>query len=604
MDDLKSAILREEAEKGRKLTKNERNRIKYKLAKKSGPPSQTKTASFQAKKGLEYVSGNLEKELSDALSTGIITDDALEQFKNTFSKFTKPEELIGVDAEETAEESFKGKEKKSSFTEEKLGDGGSDRNSDDSDGGSRGVDTKLSKKHMKQLTRMSVAELKQRVADPDLVEAHDVTASDPEFLLYLKGHSKTVPVPKHWSQKRKYLHGGRGREKPPYQLPEFIAETGIAKIRTSLHEQDAEKKAKAKARERVRPSTGKIDIDYQVLYDAFFKYQTKPRMTGHGDLYYENKEYEYGSGVRDRKPGNLSVRLLEALGVAPGSKVALNPALFCPPWLINQQRYGPPPSYPNLKIPGLNAPIPVAQGAQFGYHAGGWGKPPVDEYGQPIYGDVFALNSGIDQGEEVVDRSHWGEMERENEMRDEEADDDDSEDEAEAALAGIQGTGAVAGPPSYKDIVADTSGWTTDPATGLPVPPKPQGAASDTTTASSAGDVDAYLSKGTVDLRKRLAGEVTGNTPEQEGGADPQQLYTVVRETSTSAQDNTSVLFGSAVTYDMGKQQQATDGGEAAVTLSKEKHDDPGAEGDARPEKKRKRAGNSAAAQKLSTFKF
>jgi len=41
------------------------------------------------------------------------------------------------------------------------------------------------------------------------------------------------------------------------------------------------------------------------------------------------------------------------------------------------QRYGPPPSYPQLKIPGLNAPIP--EGASFGYHAGGWGKPPVDE---------------------------------------------------------------------------------------------------------------------------------------------------------------------------------------------------------------------------------
>lgn len=41
------------------------------------------------------------------------------------------------------------------------------------------------------------------------------------------------------------------------------------------------------------------------------------------------------------------------------------------------QRYGPPPSYPHLKIPGLNAPIP--EGASFGYHAGGWGKPPVDE---------------------------------------------------------------------------------------------------------------------------------------------------------------------------------------------------------------------------------
>ena len=48
-----------------------------------------------------------------------------------------------------------------------------------------------------------------------------------------------------------------------------------------------------------------------------------------------------------------------------------------PPWLINMQRYGPPPSYPKLKIPGLNAPIPP--GASYGYHPGGWGKPPVDE---------------------------------------------------------------------------------------------------------------------------------------------------------------------------------------------------------------------------------
>lgn len=48
-----------------------------------------------------------------------------------------------------------------------------------------------------------------------------------------------------------------------------------------------------------------------------------------------------------------------------------------PPWLIHMQRWGPPPAYPNLRIPGLNAPIPV--GAQWGFHPGGWGKPPVDE---------------------------------------------------------------------------------------------------------------------------------------------------------------------------------------------------------------------------------
>lgn len=72
-----------------------------------------------------------------------------------------------------------------------------------------------------------------------------------------------------------------------------------------------------------------------------------------------------------------------------------------------------------MKIPGLNAPIPP--GASFGYHPGGWGKPPVDEvnllisfewsnrncmgkpkspvsdtliftqYGRPLYGDVFGV---------------------------------------------------------------------------------------------------------------------------------------------------------------------------------------------------------------------
>lgn len=36
----------------------------------------------------------------------------------------------------------------------------------------------------------------------------------------------TVPVPRHWSQKRKYLQGKRGIEKPPFKLPEFIEATG------------------------------------------------------------------------------------------------------------------------------------------------------------------------------------------------------------------------------------------------------------------------------------------------------------------------------------------------------------------------------------------
>lgn len=41
----------------------------------------------------------------------------------------------------------------------------------------------------------------------------------------------TVPVPLHWSQKRKFLQGKRGIEKPIFQLPDFIEATGISEMR-------------------------------------------------------------------------------------------------------------------------------------------------------------------------------------------------------------------------------------------------------------------------------------------------------------------------------------------------------------------------------------
>lgn len=62
---------------------------------------------------------------------------------------------------------------------------------------------KLSKRKLKKLTRLSVAELKQLVNRPDVVEMHDVTARDPKLLVQLKAHRNTVPVPRHWCFKRK-----------------------------------------------------------------------------------------------------------------------------------------------------------------------------------------------------------------------------------------------------------------------------------------------------------------------------------------------------------------------------------------------------------------
>ena len=86
--------------------------------------------------------------------------------------------------------------------------------------------TSLSKRKLKDKLRPTVAQLKQTVRHPELVEAHDVTAPDPQFLVYLKGISGTVPVPRHWGRKRKYLQGKRGVEKPPFALPDFIIRRG------------------------------------------------------------------------------------------------------------------------------------------------------------------------------------------------------------------------------------------------------------------------------------------------------------------------------------------------------------------------------------------
>lgn len=47
----------------------------------------------------------------------------------------------------------------------------------------------------------------------------------------VQAYRNSVPVPRHWSQKRKYLQGKRGIEKPPFVLPDFIEATGIGQMR-------------------------------------------------------------------------------------------------------------------------------------------------------------------------------------------------------------------------------------------------------------------------------------------------------------------------------------------------------------------------------------
>eukprot|EP00118_Oscarella_pearsei_P001542 m.7713 g.7713 ORF g.7713 m.7713 type:complete len:680 (+) comp19450_c0_seq1:23-2062(+) len=448
-------------------------------------------------------------------------------------------------------------------------------------------DQKLSKKKMRKLLRMGIAELKQKVVRPDLVEMHDVTAKDPVLLLDLKSARNTVPVPRHWCFKRKYLAGKRGFVKQAFELPDFIKKTGIVEMREALQEKEAQKSLKAKTRERVRPKMGRMNVDYQKLHDAFFRWQTKPFLTIHGDLYYEGKEFE--TRLKEKKPGDLSDELKTALGmpVGPGSEK------IPPPWLIAMQRYGPPPSYPNLRISGLNAPVP--DGCSFGYHPGGWGKPPVDEQGRPLYGDVFgteADNSAVHVNDEVVDKTLWGELESESEEEMGESDEEESEE----------------GGGGEEEEAADETGLMT-PAEGLATP-------SGMTSIPGGLETPEML-----ELRKRKTIE---EAMEQSG--DAPALYTVLPE--KKAPGVGGAMVGSAHVYDVGQGKKGGDGiaisldpseldmGQAAMTAkyeqqmkeqSKDSEDlsDMVAEHTARQNKKRKRAvEESRSSKKHKEFKF
>lgn len=313
--------------------------------------------------------------------------------------------------------------------------------------------------------------------------------------MYLKAYRNTVPVPIHWCQKRKYLQGKRGVEKHPFILPDYIARTGIADVRGAAIEEEERKKSKQKTRDRVQPKMGRVDIDYQVLHDAFFRYQTKPKFTILGDLYYEGKEFEVK--MKKKTPGILSDELKKALGMSDGVP---------PPWLLHMQRYGPPPSYPNLKIPGLNAPIP--EGSSFGYHPGGWGKPPVDESGRPLYGDVFAKQAedAAEDDDPNIQREPWGKIE---EVQYEESEEDEeSEEEQEQQVLAQDGMET----PMLRDGISSV-------VSGLETP-------------------------ATVDLRKDTRGTETPS--EQETATQPQPLYTILKESKTAVGGD---LYGSSHGY-------------------------------------------------------
>ena len=120
----------------------------------------------------------------------------------------------------------------------------------------------LSNKQRKKIERPTVFDLKCKTKYPENIEFVDTTSKDPNFLIYLKEYRNTIPVPSHWSHKKKFAEYSRKSDKMPFALPEFIENTGIAKIRAQMREKEAGRALKQRVRDRMNPKLGRIDIDY------------------------------------------------------------------------------------------------------------------------------------------------------------------------------------------------------------------------------------------------------------------------------------------------------------------------------------------------------
>ncbi|GAV30413.1 hypothetical protein PMKS-003924 [Pichia membranifaciens] len=209
----------------------------------------------------------------------------------------------------------------------------------------------LSKRKFKKLYSIPLAVLKGESKYPELIDWMDANSPDPRLHIYLKTLPNSVSIPSHWQSKKSFLSSKRGIERPPFELPEFIRNTGILEMRNIVEESENDQSTlKQRMRERVQPKSGQLDIDYNKLHDAFFKYQKKPPLLKFGELYTEstnNDDLVLKDKISHFKVGVLSPRLKHALGMVDEKGTLIN---RLPPWYYKMKEIGPPPSYPYMKI--------------------------------------------------------------------------------------------------------------------------------------------------------------------------------------------------------------------------------------------------------------
>ncbi|TBU08819.1 subunit 2 of splicing factor 3b [Hamiltosporidium magnivora] len=279
---------------------------------------------------------------------------------------------------------------------------------------------KENKKARKQkLIQMKYNFYKPIVPYPLLLDFEDVTYKDPIYLNYIKGLENTVPVPKYWKNKKSFLNVKKCINKKKYVIPQNILETGLVDMRKSIRNKEDNMSFKAKLREKLYPKTGKCFVEYQKLYDCFFKHPNEIEYLRFGELFRPGIEME--KKIKLNVPGRISKNLMNVLGIDK---------TLPPPWIFNMQKYGPPPSYSDIKIPGVNAQIPI--GSSWGFQPTGWGQP-LEGY-EELMNINFTIPSNIFEETNNTDQD----LNNEETISDTQQNDSESEEQYELRMSDFE----------------------------------------------------------------------------------------------------------------------------------------------------------------------
>merc|ERR1712032_651476 len=130
-----------------------------------------------------------------------------------------------------------------------------------------------SKRKNRVASRPSLVSLKQLSPKAEEVFSFDTTAEDPHTLLYLKSVFNSWEVPTNWDRRQCKIMT-LCNPSALFVLPPFLLSTGVSAIRN--HSSHGADNTSHPGRNRIRPKSSRIQLNYDVLRDAFFKYQSKP----------------------------------------------------------------------------------------------------------------------------------------------------------------------------------------------------------------------------------------------------------------------------------------------------------------------------------------